>query len=44
MLIITLVIVAFFAILLLALFGLSMLTGRIGREPSRRRRVTTDEL
>lgn len=44
MVIITLVIVAFFAILLLALFGISLLIGRIGRSASRRRRVTTDEL
>lgn len=43
-LIITLVIVVFFAILLIALFGLSILTGRISRGASRRKRVTTDEL
>ncbi len=43
-LIITLVIVVFFAILLVALFGLSLLTGRISRGASRRKRVTTDEL
>jgi Kef-type K+ transport system membrane component KefB len=41
---ITLVIVVFFAILLLVLFGLSLLVGRVGRGTSRRRRVTTDEL
>jgi hypothetical protein len=44
MLTITLVIVVFFAILLVVLFGLSLLFGRIGRGASRRRRVTTDEL
>jgi hypothetical protein len=43
MLTITIVIVAFFAILLLVLFGLSLLVGRLGRGTSRRRRVTTDE-
>jgi hypothetical protein len=44
MLTITLVIVVFFAILLLVLFGLSLLAARIGRSRSQRRRVTTDEL
>jgi len=44
MLIITLVLVAFFVILLLVLFGISLLVGRIGRTAARRRRVTTDEL
>jgi hypothetical protein len=44
MLLITLVIVVFFAILLVALFGLSLLAGRLGRSTSRRRRVTTDDL
>jgi hypothetical protein len=44
MLIITLVIVVFFAILLTALFGLSLLTSRISRGASRRKRVTTDQL
>ena len=44
MLVITIVIVAFFAILLLVLFGLSLLVGRLGRGTARRRRVTTDEL
>jgi hypothetical protein len=44
MLTITIVIVAFFVILLLVLFGLSLLVGRLGRGTSRRRRVTTDEL
>lgn len=44
MVVITLVIVAFFAILLVVLFGLSLLVGRIGRSASRRNRVTTDEL
>jgi Kef-type K+ transport system membrane component KefB len=42
--IITLVIVAFFAILLLVFFGLSLLIRAAGRLTSRRRRVTTDEL
>jgi hypothetical protein len=42
LLIITLVIVVFFAILLLVLFGLSLLVGQLGRTTSRRRRVTTD--
>jgi hypothetical protein len=41
---ITLVIVAFFAILLLVLFGLSLLIGMVSRGARRRRRVTTDEL
>ena len=44
MVMITLVIVAFFAILLLVLFGISLLTGQIGRAAARRKRVTTDEL
>ena len=44
MVMITLVIVAFFAILLLVLFGISLLFGRLGRTASRRRRITTDEL
>ncbi|MEA2363058.1 MAG: hypothetical protein QOD71_2203 [Thermoleophilaceae bacterium] len=44
MVVITLVIVAFFAILLLVLFGLSLLVGRLSRSASRRRRVTTDKL
>jgi hypothetical protein len=44
MLTITIVIVAFFVVLLLVLFGLSLLVGRLGRGASRRRRVTTDEL
>lgn len=43
MLTITLVIVVFFAILLLALFGLSLVFGQLGRSTSRRRRITTDE-
>ena len=42
LLIITLVIVVFFAILLLVLFGLSLLVGQLGRTTSRRKRVTTD--
>ena len=44
MVIITLVIVAFFAILLVVLFAISLLTGRVRSSASRRRRVTTDEL
>jgi hypothetical protein len=44
MFIITFVIVAFFALLLLVLFGLSVVIGAAGRLMSRRRRVTTDEL
>lgn len=43
MLTITLVIVVFFVILLLVLFGLSLVFGQLGRSTSRRRRVTTDE-
>ena len=43
-LVITLVIVVFFAILLVVLFGLSLVMGRITSGTSRRRRVTTDEL
>jgi hypothetical protein len=43
MLTITLVIVVFFAILLLVLFALSLLFGRLGRSTSRRQRVTTDD-
>lgn len=43
MLTITLVVVVFFAILLLVLFGLSLVFGRLARTTSRRRRVTTDE-
>ena len=41
---ITLVIVVFFALLLLAFFGISMLVGAVGRRTSRGKRVTTDEL
>ncbi|MEA2379697.1 MAG: hypothetical protein QOK00_3419 [Thermoleophilaceae bacterium] len=44
MVIITLVIVGFFAILLMVLFGLSLLVGRVSRSARRRSRVTTDEL
>jgi hypothetical protein len=44
LLIITFVIVAFFALLLLVFFGLSLLIAAVGRLTSRRRRVTTDEL
>jgi Na+-driven multidrug efflux pump len=44
MAIITLVIVVFFALLLLAFFGISVLIGAIGRQTSRGKRVTTDEL
>jgi hypothetical protein len=41
---ITLVIVVFFALLLLAFFGISLLVGTLGRMTSRGKRVTTDEL
>jgi hypothetical protein len=41
---ITLVIVVFFALLLLAFFGISLLVGALGRMTSRGKRVTTDEL
>jgi uncharacterized membrane protein len=44
MLIITVVIVAFFALLLLVFFAISLLIGALGRQTSRRRRVTTDEV
>jgi hypothetical protein len=43
MLTITLVIVVFFAILLVVLFALSLLFGQLGRSTSRRQRVTTDD-
>ena len=44
MLVITLVIVVFFALLLLAFFAISLLFGALGRQTSRGKRVTTDEL
>jgi hypothetical protein len=44
MLIITLVIVVFFALLLLVFFGISLLIGALGRQTSRRRRVTTEDV
>jgi hypothetical protein len=44
MLIITLVIVVFFALLLLVFFGISLLMGALGRQTSRRRRVTTEDV
>jgi uncharacterized membrane protein YbhN (UPF0104 family) len=44
MLVITLVIVVFFALLLLAFFAISLLFGALGRRTSRGKRVTTDEL
>ena len=44
MLIITVVIVVFFAVLLLAFFGISLLMGVLGRQTSRRRRVTTEDV
>ena len=44
MITIVLVIVVFFGVLLLALFGLSLLFGRAGGAGSRRRRVTREEL
>jgi Kef-type K+ transport system membrane component KefB len=44
MVIITLVIVVFFALLLVAFFGISLLIGAVGRQMSRRRRVTTEDV
>jgi hypothetical protein len=44
MAIIILVIVVFFALLLVAFFGISLLIGALGRLTSRRRRVTTEDL
>jgi threonine/homoserine/homoserine lactone efflux protein len=44
MLTITLVIAGFFAILLIVLFGISLLIGQVGRTTARRKRVTTDEV
>ena len=44
MLIITLVIVVFFALLLVVFFGISLLVGALGRQTSRRRRVTTEDV
>jgi hypothetical protein len=44
MLIITVVIVVFFALLLLAFFGISLVMGALGRQTSRRRRVTTEDV
>ena len=44
MITITLVIVVFFALLLLAFFGISLLVGAVGRQMDRRRQVTTDEV
>jgi Kef-type K+ transport system membrane component KefB len=44
MAIIILVIVVFFALLLVAFFGISMLIGALGRQMSRRRRVTTEDV
>jgi hypothetical protein len=44
MLIITLVIVVFFALLLLAFFGISLLFGALGRQTTRGKRVTTEDL
>ena len=44
MLIITLVIVVFFVLLLLVFFGISLLMGVLGRQTSRRRRVTTEDV
>ena len=41
---ITIVIVVFFALLLVVFFGISLLAGALGRAMDRRRRVTTDEL
>ena len=44
MLIIILVVVVFFVLLLLVFFGISMLMGVLGRQTSRRRRVTTEDV
>jgi hypothetical protein len=44
MLIITLVIVVFFALLLLVFFGISLVIGALGRQTSRRKRVTTEDV
>jgi cytochrome bd-type quinol oxidase subunit 2 len=44
MVVIALVIVAFFAILLVVLFAIALLVGRVSSSATRRRRVTTDKL
>jgi uncharacterized membrane protein len=44
MLIIMLVVVVFFALLLVAFFAISLLVGALGRQTSRRRRVTTEDV
>jgi Na+-driven multidrug efflux pump len=44
MLVITLVIVVFFALLLIAFFAISLVFGALGRMTSRRRQVTTEDL
>jgi hypothetical protein len=44
MVVIGLVIVVFFALLLLAFWGISLLIGLISRGTSRRRRVTTEDI
>jgi hypothetical protein len=44
MLIVTAVIVVFFALLLVVFFGISVLMGALGRQTSRRRRVTTEDV
>ena len=41
---ITIVIVVFFALLLVVFFGISLLAGAVGRSMDRRKRVTTDQL
>lgn len=41
---IALVIVVFFVLLLLVLFGISLVIGAVGRLMSRRKRVTTDQV
>jgi len=41
---ITIVIVVFFALLLVVFFGISLLAGAVGRSMDRRKQVTTDEL
>ncbi|HEX3278640.1 MAG TPA: hypothetical protein VHR40_08965 [Thermoleophilaceae bacterium] len=41
---ITLVIVVFFALLLVVFFGISLLAGAVGRSMDRRKQVTTDDV
>jgi Kef-type K+ transport system membrane component KefB len=44
MLLVTFVIVVFFALLLVVFFGISLLVGALGRSTDRRRQVTTDKV